>query len=303
MHNILALVFLFITFTNLTAQDVRINEIIIKGNDRTKERVILRELNFSEGDTIELIGLEEKFTQTRLQILSTGLFNNVTLKVADHITTESTVNIEIIVEENWYFFPVPIFELADRNFNVWLKEQEASLSRTNYGFKLSHFNTTGNRDPIRVKVHFGYTRKYELTYSYPYLAYDNKLGIGGSIFYSENREIAFQTIGNKTQFRMLEDERKLLSRFRIGPEIKFRPDLYSFHSLRLEYHHNQVDDFVATVLNPDYFLDGRTELRFFFIEYDFNYDRRLYSQYPQGCLLYTSPSPRDGLLSRMPSSA
>ena len=26
-------------------------------------------------------------------------------------------------------------------------------------------------------------------------------------------------------------------------------------------------------------------------------------QSPQGCLLYTSPSPRDGLLSRMPSSA
>ena len=25
--------------------------------------------------------------------------------------------------------------------------------------------------------------------------------------------------------------------------------------------------------------------------------------YPIGCLLYTSPSPRDGLLSRMPSSA
>ena len=25
--------------------------------------------------------------------------------------------------------------------------------------------------------------------------------------------------------------------------------------------------------------------------------------FPQGCLLYTSPSPRDGLLSRMPSSA
>ena len=25
--------------------------------------------------------------------------------------------------------------------------------------------------------------------------------------------------------------------------------------------------------------------------------------YSQGCLLYTSPSPRDGLLSRMPSSA
>ena len=29
----------------------------------------------------------------------------------------------------------------------------------------------------------------------------------------------------------------------------------------------------------------------------------LYVNLPEGCLLYTSPSPRDGLLSRMPSSA
>ena len=29
----------------------------------------------------------------------------------------------------------------------------------------------------------------------------------------------------------------------------------------------------------------------------------LYIVYMDGCLLYTSPSPRDGLLSRMPSSA
>ena len=28
-----------------------------------------------------------------------------------------------------------------------------------------------------------------------------------------------------------------------------------------------------------------------------------YATFPKGCLLYTSPSPRDGLLSRMPSSA
>ena len=27
------------------------------------------------------------------------------------------------------------------------------------------------------------------------------------------------------------------------------------------------------------------------------------AEHPKGCLLYTSPSPRDGLLSRMPSSA
>ena len=34
-----------------------------------------------------------------------------------------------------------------------------------------------------------------------------------------------------------------------------------------------------------------------------NLDTILNYVYRQGCLLYTSPSPRDGLLSRMPSSA
>ena len=33
------------------------------------------------------------------------------------------------------------------------------------------------------------------------------------------------------------------------------------------------------------------------------YDENLVLGTPAGCLLYTSPSPRDGLLSRMPSSA
>ena len=33
------------------------------------------------------------------------------------------------------------------------------------------------------------------------------------------------------------------------------------------------------------------------------YPRRLTNAQPHACLLYTSPSPRDGLLSRMPSSA
>lgn len=286
--------FLCFSFT-LFSQTIEIDSVIISGNLRTKERVIHRELNFSKGDTLYIKDLEKIFSQNRLQVLSTGLFNNVTINLTDYIVSEAKAKLEVVVEENWYFFPGPIFELADRNFSVWVKEQNASLSRTNYGVKLSHYNTTGNRDPLKVKVHFGYTNKYELTYSHPYLAMDNKLGIAGSIFYSENREIAYKTIGNKTQFRKLDDERKLLSRFRVGPEIKFRPTLNSYHSLRIEYHHNQIDEFVATELNPDYFLNGKTDLRFFYIEYDYNYDKRLYSQYPQAGYLLFGNIKKEGL--------
>jgi len=52
--------------------------------------------------------------------------------------------------------------------------------------------------------------------------------------------------------------------------------------LRLEYHHNKIDEFVATELNPNYFLGGKTDLRFFYIEYDYNFDKRLLNYYPLG---------------------
>ena len=49
-------------------------------------------------------------------------------------------------------------------------------------------------------------------------------------------------------------------------------------------------------LNQFFSLDGHS-MDFF------EYDQRFQSRYENACLLYTSPSPRDGLLSRMPSSA
>lgn len=272
-----------------------INDIVFSGNDHTKEKVILKEINFTKGDTVYLNQLDKRLEEFKLQILSTGLFNAVNPNIKNYDTKQKLADIHIELEENWYVFPVPIFELADRNFSVWWQEQGKSLDRVNYGFRVSHYNLSGNKDPLKLKVHFGYTRKYEVTYVYPYLSNDTKLGIGGSVFYSENREIAYQTIGNKTQFAQGEDESKLLSRFRIGPELRYRPNAYNFHSLRLEYHHNKVDDFVLTDLNPNYFLNGRTDLRFLFIQYDFNFDRRLYRHYPLGGYNYFVNVKKEGL--------
>jgi len=212
---------IFIVGSSYAQSDyVHIKQIQIIGNKKTKDKVIHRELIATEGDSIKLTDLDKLFANNRLQILSTGLFNNATLNLINYKVSEATADIEVRVEENWYLFPVPIFELADRNFTVWWEEQGRRLDRTNYGFRLGHYNFTGNRDPLKIKIHFGYIRKYELEYAHPYLALDNKLGIAASIFYSENREIAYKTENNKTLFHKMEDERKLLSRFRVGPQIK-----------------------------------------------------------------------------------
>lgn len=295
-HFFLLLFSLVLSFSSFAQTDrIAVNEVILLGNDKTKDKVIFRELSMLPGDSITVTEIDDLFLRNRLQILGTGLFNNVVLNLKNYNPAKAQTDIEIRVEENWYLFPVPIFELADRNFSVWWQEQGRRLDRANYGFRIGHYNFTGNRDPLKLKIHFGYTRKYELEYAYPYLAWDNKLGIAGSIFYSENREIAYKTEGNKTLFQKLPDERKMLSRFRVGPQLKFRPTLNSYHSLRIEYHHNKIDDHVATELNPDYFLGERTDLRFFYAEYDYNYDKRLYSNYPQGGYLIFGNLKKEGL--------
>ena len=297
MYKLFPILFTIFFIQYSTAQDnyIVVEDIVIKGNFRTKERAIHREINLTVGDTILLNKMQSIFDHNRLRLLGTGLFNSVIVNLSNYKIGEKRANLTIEVEENWYLFPAPIFELADRNFNVWWQEQGRSLDRVNYGARLTHFNFTGNRDPLKLKVHFGYTTKYELTYQYPFLALDNKLGIGGSIFYSENREIAYRTIGNKTLFASNEDDRKLLSRLRVGPEFKYRPNPYVSHGLRLEYHQNKIDDFVAEELNPDYFLNGRTELRFFFIEYDYSLDKRIYNQYPLGGFLLFANIKKEGL--------
>ena len=271
---------------------VQIRDISIEGNRKTREHVILNELNFTKGDSIEIANLDAFIEKNRQQVLSTGLFNEAKLLLVNWEAYEADLVIDL--QENWYIFPTPIFELADRNFNVWWQEQGRSLERINYGVKLSHYNFVGNKDPLRLKLQFGYIRKFELDYVYPYLNKERTLGIGGSIFYSDNKEIAYITQGNKPQFRKSADERILLKRFRTGINLNYRPNVNIWHNLRLEFHRNAIDPFVRDSLNPNYFLNNRTSIRFFYAEYDFQYDKRIYPTYPQGGFLLFANVKKEG---------
>jgi len=265
--------------------EVVINEVLIDGNFKTKDFVIKNEMTLKTGDTISIEESENILAENRAFILSTGLFNNAKLFLINWKGNHADLMIE--VEENWYIFPAPIFELADRNFNVWWQEQGRALDRINYGLRLAHYNTSGAKDPIKFKFQFGYTRKFEVDYIYPYLNKARTLGLGATVFYSDNKEIGYITLGNKTQFRKAEDERVLLRRFRIGPRLAYRPQRKLFHAFRLEFHRNSVDPFVRDSLNENYFLNDRTSIKFFYAEYDIQYDERDYSLLPnQGYLAF-----------------
>jgi outer membrane protein assembly factor BamA len=140
----------------LTAQVLHIDSILYTGNKKTQNYIIRRELDFKAGDTIASTTLTGMFLQNRSRILNTGLFKEVALNIKSWDTESNHISIEIKVQEAWYIYPIPIFELADRNFNVWWDEFNGSLSRVNYGIRFTHNNLTGQQDALKLTAQFGY---------------------------------------------------------------------------------------------------------------------------------------------------
>jgi len=281
---------------NVSAQSVDyfiVSDIVIKENKRTKPAVLFNELDFQKGDTIYISEFALRKKENEKRLLGTALFTAAELNIKNWDTDEGTADIIITVRENWYIYPGIIFELADRNFNVWWTEQNRDFDRVNYGISVDHINVTGRKDKLKLKIQHGYTRKYELKYNFPYIS--RTWGAFGEIFFANQKEIGYTTINNKTLFEKLDDERILLKRFRTGLGANYRPDVFNFHDFKLEYHHNQIDESIAADIGKDYFLNGATDLRYFALKYDFVHDKRVFNLYPEGGFMFFGNITKEGL--------
>lgn len=297
--SIFGTVYLFIFFlisSSTFCQEVDffiIENVVFEGNKRTKDLVVYNELDLLPGDTVYISNFAIRKLLNEKRLLSTALFTAVDINIKNWNVEEKIGDIFITLQENWYLYPSLIFELADRNFNVWWTDQNRDFSRVNYGIGIDHINLTGRKDKLRLKIQHGYTRKYEIKYNYPYIS--KTWGAFGEIFFANQKEIGYETINNKTVFDKLEDERILLKRFRTGFGLNYRPDVFSFHDFKLEFHHNSINEYVAIELNPDYFLNGDTDLRYFALKYDYTYDRRIFNLYPEGGFLFFANIVKEGV--------
>jgi hypothetical protein len=190
--------------------------------------------------------------------------------------------------------PVPIFELADRNFNIWWKEMNRDLERINYGLILYHFNLTGRRDKLKLSGQCGYTRKAEIDYTLPGINKSQTIGLGVNVLFARNKEVAFRAFENRLEF-FKSPEEFLYRRFRASARAFYRPKLFSTHRVELFYHNNNIDELVNTDLNPNFFGEDKTELSYFALQYNFICDKRDIKPYPSKGFLFSTTLRKDGL--------
>ncbi|MBK7409994.1 MAG: BamA/TamA family outer membrane protein [Saprospirales bacterium] len=257
---------------------VVIGDISVTGNEKTKSSLILRELFIQSGDSLLVPELASELEYNRLQLMNTGLFLQVELNIGDWDVEARRLDIQVKVVEAWYIYPIPIFELADRNFNTWWKDFDHSLRRINYGLRFYHNNLTGRRDVLKGVAQFGFTNKYEMVYRLPFIDKKQQWGLSFGISYARNKEINYLTLEDHQQFFRSSDH-VLLRQFRVGASATLRRKRQVTHTWELNHRRNRIEETVQKDLNPDYFLDGLQQIYSSF-SYEFTADTRDIRPYP-----------------------
>ena len=253
-----------------------VNRVLIIGNKVTRNRIILRELSLTSGDTVSTSRLSKILIKDKNKVYNLRLFNTVSIRALE--LGDGNIDLLVEVNERWYTFPSPIFEISDRNFNEWWQNYGHDFKRVNYGVRIDQRNFRGRNETVRFSAQFGYTRRYQLLYRIPNLDATQKHGLAFEFDYGEPKNLAYKTSDHKLDFL----EMKKTVKTTVGGNVtySYRKSFYETHSLQLEYRDSHVIDTVADVLNTNYYSGGSQDIRFASLSYYFNSDHRDVAAYP-----------------------
>ena len=243
------------TIKYLQDYSVVVDSIKLVGNETTEDFIIMRELNFSPGDTLT----PELAKYNRDRIYSLGIFNIVEV----YPETVGGKNYAVIdVEEGWYIYPVPFLEMRE---NDWKK--------ISYGAILVVKNFRGRNETVSFSGAFGYNPFLRLMYYNPYLSRED------DIFF--NISASYGTVSNKSsKAEALHgsdfDQKNITGSVEVGKRFGL------FHRLSLTAGFSYVETpfFIKGVSASDSRIDHTP-----FISIGYSYDTRDLIQFPLNGLL------------------
>ncbi len=202
---------------NATTGDRIIDTVLVLGNKKTKEFVILDEMALTRGKAFT----EEAALFDRERIYSLGLFTRVNL---DYQRIDTTGYLIVDVNERWYLIPFPIFGFRD-----------GDPKRPYYGAGLLHNNFRGVNQKIYVAFALGADPSANLQFSDPLIDRERRLSFAIGLSTSKIRNKSEQQAALTGNF----DERHYDAHVQVGKRF----DLYTTASVWLGYGVVQVSEY------------------------------------------------------------
>ncbi|MBX2962571.1 MAG: hypothetical protein KF687_08665 [Cyclobacteriaceae bacterium] len=258
-----------------SAHYITINRIFVLGNKRTREPIILRELSVKPGDSIKSSEVSVLIEKDEKKLFNLHLFNAIEIRLME--LEQGRADLLVEVNERWYTFPVPIFQLADRNFNEWWENYNHDLSRVIYGLKLYQYNMRGRNETLTLTAQFGFIQRYELMYRIPYLDKRQKQGLIFQTDYIDAKNVSYRTEDHRLVF--LEADKVLRNSRGIGLTYTYRNSFYNHHRFGYQYRFTTISDSLYQ-LNTNYLGPENLTQRFDLLSYEFISEHRDIIAYP-----------------------
>ena len=270
------IIFLFLFLSQVAQAQITVSTIVLSGNTKTQNDIIIRELSFEKNVSYATDDLDKRIEKSKKNLINLKLFNFVTINKTEW---KDSAEITIDVIEKWYIWPYPVFEISERNFNTWWKEFAANnysdFSRLNYGVSFNWENFRGRNELLKLKIRKGFKEHYLLAYEVPYL--NKTIGFNTNLQFFRRKKTYFSTEKNKLNY--LESDTFNSIDYDLNTEITYRKNLHLKHKLKFTYLQSTITDSIA-ILNPNYLGNNLSNTSIYSLSYIFEYENRDYINYP-----------------------
>jgi hypothetical protein len=144
---------------------------------------------------------------------------------------------------------------------------------------------------LRLTAQFGFSQRFELSYTIPYLDKKQKGGLIFELGYSDPKNIAYLTQDHRLVF--LRGNQPLRTSKNIGIGYTYRKSFFETHTISLGYRSNEIQDTVS-LLNENYFQSADIQ-KYASISYAFKAEHRDVILYPLKGYQITATLQRNGL--------
>lgn len=201
----------------------RLEKIVIEGNDKTKEKVIAREINVEPGDLFNF----ETVKKSLQKIYNLGFFEDVSMKLEPGTEEDSIVLVVKVIEKNTGKFGI----------GAGYNSEEGLMGFTSY----EENNLFGGGQKVQAKIELGGRTTYKLSFLEPWLA-DTPTSLGFEVY---------DTVSNKEE----EEEEVILAEYdeeRLGGRLILGRKITDSVKLGLELKSERVThDLISGTLPED----------------------------------------------------
>ncbi len=280
MKQLLSLLLVVFSFGLRAQQDttsyVLVSDVVIHGNNVTKDAIIFRELTFGIGDTVPSWQWEDELRVSRENVMNTTLFNFVTFEQHKDKSNKNGIILVIDVVERWYLWVYPYVAYSDRNLNAWYEADD--ISRFSYGVEMKCRNFLGLKHGINFTFISGYNQNYGLSYDIPYMTGKQCFGFEIGAGYKRDKEVSYISENNKVRYFNGDDEFAKQSAFAfVEPYFRFghRHKLF----INFSYNNTLFHD-TLPLLNDDFLNVQGSRFQYFALSAVYKNDFRDEQNYP-----------------------